>query len=180
MSNGRDSLDDGRADGLSSVEQMARLDTFLDQLMDDRRPPPGQLTSQEAQERQLAAQLRLLQEDVDTITSEFLQELERTIARAMAPESLQHHRRGMSRWRFLRTAATLAGGAGLGVAAGDGLSAVQNMRGPDALVAEGTDRWYAIATVGEVPLGGAKPFSAGGVLGFLLNTDGRLHAVSAI
>src|SRR5438874_2450748 len=69
MSNGRDSMEDGRAGGLSSLEQVARCDAFLDQLVDDRRPAPSQLTLQEVQDRQLAAQLRLLREGVETVTA---------------------------------------------------------------------------------------------------------------
>ncbi|MGH2411574.1 MAG: ubiquinol-cytochrome c reductase iron-sulfur subunit [Chloroflexota bacterium] len=37
-----------------------------------------------------------------------------------------------------------------------------------------------IYAVDEVPSGGAKSFSAGGVMGFLLNDGGKLRAVSAI
>ena len=48
-----------------------------------------------------------------------------------------------------------------------------------ALVAE-QGRWYDIAAADELASGHMKPFAAGGVLGYLVNVEGRLHAVSAL
>ena len=42
------------------------------------------------------------------------------------------------------------------------------------------DRWYDVGTVGELADGQIKGFAAGGILGYLINEGGRLHAVSAI
>ncbi len=184
MSDERDQAAGRRDDEFPSVEQVAALDAFLDGLVDDRRPAPHDLTARETTERMLAAQLRLAREGVETPTPAYLDALERTVARAVASHSAAetHTRRQprFSRGGFLRAAATLAGGAGLGVAGVEGVALVQEGGRPHELVVAGNERWYDIAAAGEVPLGGIKSFSAGGVLGFLLNTDGDLHAVSAI
>jgi Rieske Fe-S protein len=76
--------------------------------------------------------------------------------------------------------ATLAGGVGLGVAAVEGAIAIEQVSRPQTLVAAGNERWYDIAASDEVPEGGMKPFTAGGLLGYLINDAGHLHAVSGI
>lgn len=169
----------GHGEALPSVEKVARLDAYLDGLGAERRPAPEELSAQELQERQLAAQLRLAQEGVEAPRPEFLQALERQVAGAVAQQG-RERRRGLSRGGFLRAAATLAGGAGLGVAGVEGLAVIDETSRPHDLVAQGNERWYAVALDGEVPPGGVKLFRAGGVMGFLLNTEGRLHAVSAV
>ncbi len=184
MSDERDGAVGRRDDEFPSVDQVAGLDRFLDGLVGDRRPDPRDLTAQEMTERMLAAQLRLVQEGVETPTPDYLARLERTVARAVAEHAAQETRQRrhprFSRGGFLRAAATLAGGAGLGVAGAEGVAIVQDRGRPHTLVVAGNERWYDIAAEGEVPPGGIKSFSAGGVLGFLLNTDGEVHAVSAI
>lgn len=180
MSDKRDPAENGHGDELPSVEQVARLDAFLDQLLDERRPDAQALTAQEVQERMLAAQLRLAREEVEAPTPEFLRGLEQAVERAVAQEKKGQRRLGVSRGGFLRAAITLAGGAGLGVAGVEGVAAMQDMQRPHELVMADNERWYDIAADGEVPPGGVKPFNAGGVIGFLLNDDGQLHAVSAI
>jgi len=184
MSDERDQAAGRRDDEFPSVEQVAGLDAFLDRLVDDRRPAPHDLTAQETREWMLAAQLRLAREGVETPTSTYLDALERTVARTVASHSARETRPRrpprFSRGNFLRAAATLAGGAGLGVAGVEGAALVREGGQPHDLVVAGNERWYDIAAEGEVPPGGIKSFSAGGVLGFLLNTDGDLHAVSAI
>jgi Rieske Fe-S protein len=180
MSDERDPRE-GRPDNtLPSVEQVARLDAYLDQLTGERRPEPRDLSEQEARERLLAAQLRLAREGVEAPTPAFLQALEREVGRAVAQEARRRPRPNLSRGRFLRTIAAVAGGAGAGIAAAEGVAIVREAQRPHELVADGNGRWYDIAAAGEVSPGGVKSFSAGGVLGFLLNDGGRLHAVSAI
>ncbi len=184
MSDERDQAAGRRDDEFPSVEQVAGLDAFLDGLVDDQRPAPRDLTAQETREWMLAAQLRLAREGVETPTPDYLDALERTVARAVAAHSAQAARARrqprFSRGGFLRTAATLVGGAGLGAAGVEGAALVQEGRRPHDLVVAGNERWYDIAAEGDVSSGGITSFSAGGVLGFLLNTDGQLHAVSAI
>jgi Rieske Fe-S protein len=178
MSDERGRGEDRSADELPSVDEVAGLDRFLDELAADRRPASRHVTPQEARERMLAAQLRLTRDGVEEPSPDFLQRLEREVGRAVQGE--RRERRGFSRGRFLRAAATLAGGAGLGVAGVEGVAAVQDLGRPHELVVAGNERWYPIATIDEVPPGGIKSFSAGGLLGFVLNDGGRFHAVSAI
>ena len=180
MSDEREQNRDGSDDAVPSVEQVAGLDRFLDDLVDERRPAPQALTPQEAQERMLAAQLRLAREGAEEPAPEFLQRLERDVTHAVSAEQRTRRPSGLSRGRFLRAAATLAGGAGLGVAGVEGVAALGEQQLPHELVVAGNDRWYQVAKVAELPPGGIKPFSAGGVLGFLINDGGHVHAVSAI
>jgi len=183
MSDERDQGAIGRDDEIPSVEQVARLDAFLDGLVDERRPAQRDLTAQETAERMLAAQLRLTKEGAETPTGAYLDTLERTVARAVAEHSADTSPRRQPRFNrggFLRVAAALVGGAGLGVAGVEGAAVVRENGQPHDLIVAGNERWYDIAAEGEVLPGGIKSFSAGGVLGFLLNTDGSIHAVSAI
>lgn len=167
-------------DAPPSVEQIAGLDAYLDRLAGDRRAPlPSSATDDTLAERELAAQFRLLREDVERPSAAFLQSLEAQITRAVAQEA-RTHRGGVSRMGFLRAAATLAGGAGLGIAGVEGVNALDAPQRPTTLVAAGNERWYDVAAVDEVAPGGATPFTAGGVQGYLLNDGGNLHAVSAI
>ncbi|GAC1436685.1 MAG: Rieske (2Fe-2S) protein [Chloroflexota bacterium] len=177
MADERDGERGERADEPLSMEEVARLDAMLDQLVGDRRPSSPARDLREAREHQLAAQLRLAREGVEAPRPEFLRALRQSVENGVAG---RRRRPGVSRGGFLRTAAALAGGAGLGVAGVEGAAVVQDLGRPHSLVAAGNERWYRIAAEGEVPPGGSKSFSAGGVLGILLNTEGRLHAVSAI
>jgi Rieske Fe-S protein len=161
-----------------SVEAIAAMDAYLDDLVADRRPKSRELGPQEQEAHMLAAQLRLARDGVEQPTAAFLARLEREVAGAVAREPAR--RRRLSRGGFLRSMATLAGGAGLGVAGVEGVAAIREAGRPTELVAAGHGRWYDIASVDEVQDGGSKPFSAGGVLGYLLNDGGQLHAVSAI
>jgi nitrite reductase/ring-hydroxylating ferredoxin subunit len=168
-----------RDDELPSVDQVARLDAFLDQLGEEQRPAPGALSAQEIAERMLAAQLRLAREGAEEPAPEFLSGLERTVAQAVAREQGTRGRRGISRWRFLRAAAGTAAAAGLVGAGVEGDEVQRQLRQPHDLVA-GPGRWYDIAGATELASGQMKAFAAGGVLGYLINDGGRLHAISAI
>jgi nitrite reductase/ring-hydroxylating ferredoxin subunit len=177
MSNGRNWGRGKRDEALPSVEQIARLDAFLDQLTADRRPPLRRLAHQELAERLLAAQLRLILEGVEEPTPQFLRALERVLAHAAAHE--RRRRRPLNRRGLLRTAsraAAVAGLIGAGVAA-DSLRRRQDA--PQSLV-PAAGRWYDIAGAGELADGQIKGFAAGSILGFLVNEGGRLRAVSAI
>jgi Rieske Fe-S protein len=163
-----------------SVDEVARLDAYLDDLAADRAPAARPLPEQELAERVVAAQLRMAREGVDEPSPAFLRRLERKVARAVEGAERPPRLPRLSRGGFLRGAATLAGGVGLGVAAGDALFSASSPARPDELVAAGNARWYDVAAVGEVPPGGAKAFTAGGVEGYLLNRGGALRAVSGI
>jgi cytochrome b6-f complex iron-sulfur subunit len=179
MSEPREPADLDRDESIPSLDEVAGLDAYLDALNDDRRPAARDLTPRESVDRMLAAQMRLLHEDVETPSPEFLAKLESTVARAVTAAPSRRRPR-LTRVGFLRSAATLAGGIGLGVAGTEGVAAAQDAQRPHDLIVRGNERWYDIAAAGEIAPGGVKPFSAGGLLGFLLNDGGQLHAVSAI
>jgi nitrite reductase/ring-hydroxylating ferredoxin subunit len=179
MSEPRDPVDGNRDDALPSVDEIAGLDAYLDALVAERSPGARQLTPQETADRVLAAQLRLSRDGAETPSPAFLAKLESAVAGAVTARPARRRPR-LTRGGFLRSAATLAGGIGLGVAGAEGVAAAQDAQRPHDLIVRGNERWYDIAAVGEVAPGGLRSFSAGGLLGFLLNDDGRLHAVSAI
>src|SRR5215471_8778074 len=119
MSNEHNSAGGGRDTALPSLEQVARLDAFLDQLVADRQPVPHSLPPQESAERMLAAQLRLACAGVEEPTPQFLSALERAVAHTLAQGACGNHHLDVSRGRLLRTAvraATAAGLVGAGVA----------------------------------------------------------------
>ncbi|HVA88816.1 MAG TPA: Rieske (2Fe-2S) protein [Chloroflexota bacterium] len=162
-----------------SLEDVVQLDSFLDALQGERRPERRDLDDEELRERLIAAQLRMAADGVEHPTPAFLASLEQTIGQEVARQG-RPRRRPLSRLSFLRAAATFAGGAGIGVAGVEGIAALRDESRPRDLVVAGNDRWYAVAQADEVAPGGAKSFTAGGVMGFLLNDSGRLRAVSAI
>ena len=166
-----------RDDELPSVEQVARLDAFLDHLVADQRPAPQDMTEREVREHELAAQLRLVQDGVEEPAPDFLRKLESAVGRAVEQE--KRRRPDVSRVRFLRSAGRVAAAAGLVGAGAVADEAQRRLRQPHDLVA-GPGRWYDIAAADELSDGQMKRFAAGGVLGYLINDGGRLHAVSAI
>jgi cytochrome b6-f complex iron-sulfur subunit len=179
MSNEHKSAGRQRDNALPLVEQIARLDAFLDQFGAERRPAPRRLTLQEVSEYILAVQLRIAREGVEAPSPQFLTALERAIEHAVAQEQRRHQQMGLSRGYLMRTAiraATAAGLVGTGVAAD---IARRHALQPMPLVA-GPGHWYDIAAEHELASGQLKRFDAGGVLGYLVNDGGRLHAVSAI
>jgi cytochrome b6-f complex iron-sulfur subunit len=156
-----------------SLDRVARLDAYLDALAGPARPASHARDADELAARLLAAQLRVACTGAAP-TEPFLQALEQRVGEAIA--GARPGRRGVSRRAFVRNAvAVAAGGAGAAAALGElGAGA------PHALVAAGAGRWYDVAAVEEVPPGGAKAFTAGGVEGYLLNRGGALRAVSGI
>lgn len=86
-------------------------------------------------------------------------------------------------WVSRRTAFLSGLGAlAAGILAGFGLDRLE--MGPatehEALVDPDRGRWIHVATVGEVPSGAIRPFTAGAVQGFLLNRNGNYHALSRV
>lgn len=170
---------EGHGDGAPpSVEHIAGLDAFLEQLVAEQRPDQQGLMPQQLPARIVAAQLRLLRADVERAAPRFLRWLERSVAAAPAGQAGRRGRAIAARGRFLRVAAWTVAAASIGVAV-DELRHDPRQPAPKALVA-GAGRWYDIAAAGELAGGQMKGFAAGGVLGYLINDRGRLHAVSAL
>lgn len=179
MSDERDPAAGGLEDALPSVGEVARLDRYLERITGERRPEAQPLTAREVADRILAAQLRLAREGVEEPAPAFLGRLEARVASAVARERSGRRPR-VSRGGFLRTVAAMAGGAGLGTATIEAVRVAREPERPHELVAAGHGRWYDIAAAGEVREQGVKAFTAGGVVGYLLNDGGRLHAFSGI
>jgi len=162
------------------LAEIASLDAYLDGLARPNRPRREASFPKDAVPRAVAAQLRLLREGAEEPDSAFLERLE---ARIRAAESGQSHdsarRSRLSRVGFLRVAAGVAAAAGFTGAGFEADELGHRLRQPQNLVVGG-GHWYDIAAVEDVASGQIKAFAAGGVLGFLINDGGRLHAVSAI
>jgi nitrite reductase/ring-hydroxylating ferredoxin subunit len=168
-----------RDDALPSLEQIARLDAFLEHLGAERRPAPQRMTLQETTERVIAAQLRLACAGVEEPTPQFLHALAQTVERALAQDQRRQHPMGLSRGHFLGRAAQAAAAASL-----VGVGAVADEVGRHALPSQAlvadAGHWYDVAAADELASGQMKAFAAGGVLGYLVNERERLHAVSAL
>jgi Rieske Fe-S protein len=158
---------------------VVRTDAYLNALQGERRPTGDARDSEELRVRLTAAQLRMVADEVDTARPAFLASLERTIERETAKQR-QTKRSPLSRLGFLKAAATLAGGAGLGVSGVEGIAALRDESRPHELVVAGNQRWYAVAQTADLVQGTPKPFTAGGVMGFLINDQSGVRAVSAI
>lgn len=65
-------------------EEVERLDTFLNHLNAERRPPPERLSVHELKERIVAVHLRAAWRDMAEPTPPFLHALERRVAHAMS------------------------------------------------------------------------------------------------
>jgi len=134
MSDDRDPSAGGPDDALPSVEAVTRLDPFLEDLAGDRRPAAQDLSDQELADRLMAAQLRLAREGVETPAAAFLDRLEETVSHAVARRRGTAQRPRLTRSGFLRKAATLAGGVGLGAAAVEGANVALAPQRPSTLV----------------------------------------------
>jgi nitrite reductase/ring-hydroxylating ferredoxin subunit len=169
-------VEGGQDDGRLSLEEAAQLDAFLDRLSANQRSPAHDLTVEQVTDRLLAAQLCLMLPDVEAPTQTFLRSLERHFNLDM---DQQRQYVGVSRRHVLRVGARAAAAAGLvgvGLAADE---ALQHLHAPQQLVA-GPGRWYDIAAVDSVAPGQMQAFTAGGVLGYLINDGERLYALSAL
>lgn len=162
-----------------SVEDVVRLDAYLNTLLDDRRPAERSLDDDELRRRLVAARLKMAADDAEVPRPSFLASLQQTINRETAKQR-PAKQRPLSRLGFLRAAATLAGGAGIGVAGVEGIATFNKESRPHQLVVAGNEHWYAVAQAADIGHGDTKPFTAGGVMGFLMNDGGNLRAVSAI
>ena len=94
------------------LEQVSRLDAYLDQLVGERRGSARELGAEELVASILAAQLRLVRDDVEAPSADFLARLDREVAKAIETAERTPRRARLSRRGFLRGAATLAGGVG--------------------------------------------------------------------
>lgn len=158
----------------ASMPEIAALDAYLDKLIgSDPREEPD--VSLDPVIRAVAAQLRMAQDGVEDPDPAFVERLHQKVA----ARNVRQERSKVSRSRFLRGAGLAAAAAGLAGVGYEVDEEQRRLRQPHSLVT-GPGRWYDIAAVDEVPHGQMKAFTAGGVVGYLINDHGSLRAISAI
>ena len=171
-----------------------RVSAFVDAILKDRRPKRFPAETDEAKAIQAAAALRAARPGADLPSPEFVQQLEKRLARqsSAAPAKVAASG-GLSRRRLIQAAgasaaAAVAAGiaidrlAPLGPAANgtDGTADTGGGRpGQDTLnVADG--QWVPVVSTAAVASGQAVRFSSAAVQGFVVNVDGQYDALSAV
>jgi nitrite reductase/ring-hydroxylating ferredoxin subunit len=172
-------------------ERDEALDRFIDTLLEGGRPAPDGLVGEEAPLARLSAelaaagtpergnpdpafvgQLRLRMRDADEgITS---------VQGWTLPAGTSLHRVRLTRRDLLR----VGFGAAAGLAAGAGAIAILRPSAPKPpsqtgnLVEDG--EWVAVATLADLPLGGAVRFSTAAFDGYVVNDAGTIRALSSV
>jgi cytochrome b6-f complex iron-sulfur subunit len=157
-----------------------RLARFVDALLRDRRPRRFPADREEAEAMMAAAALKSARPGADLPRQEFMQGLEKRLAREMA--SGGEPAPVWSRRRLLQ----LSGAAAAAVVAGIGIDRVAQRTDVTPAPAPGRDmalsngRWVAVVATAAVAPEHAIRFSAGAVEGFVVNRSGRIQALSAV
>jgi Rieske Fe-S protein len=160
-----------------SLDDLRRLDALLDALAGTSGTDARAASREELAAWMLAAQLASIAGPVEPDPG-FIRCLERQVAAALPDRP--GTRRRITRRGFLRGAAAAAGAAGAGAVATRLVAGATSPEPPDRLIPQGQGRWYDIAAVDELAPGAIRPFTAGGLVGYLVNDDGELRAVSGI
>jgi Rieske Fe-S protein len=160
-----------------SLDDLRRLDALLDALARTGGAEAQAVSREELAAWMLAAQLPSIAGPVEPDPG-FIRSLERQVAAALPDR--QSARRRITRRGFLRGAAAAAGAAGAGAVATRLVLEATSPAPPDRLVPEGEGRWYDIAALDELAPGAIRPFTAGGLVGYVVNDGGELRAVSGI
>jgi Rieske Fe-S protein len=160
-----------------SLDDLRRLDALLDALAGTGGGGAPAESREELAAWMLAAQLSSIGGPVEPDPG-FIRDLERRVAAALPDRRAT--RRRVTRRGFLRSAAAAAGAAGVAAATTRLVVGASGPEPPSDLIPEGDGRWYDIAAVDELAPGAMKPFTAGGLVGYLVNDAGELRAVSGI
>ncbi len=168
-----------------------RLSGYVDDLLAERRP--RRFLARSADELRLlqaAARLRGARPSADRPDPDFLADLRQRLAAVPLPERASAHIsptvERVSRRRLLTRVTALIAGLAAGVAAGFGVgrfsspAAGPSQTSPAGVVPPANGRWYRVAALDDVPAGKVVRFSAGTLVGHLVNTGERLDAVSAV
>jgi nitrite reductase/ring-hydroxylating ferredoxin subunit len=155
-----------------------RLQRFIDALLKERKPRGGQ-AGDDLRAMQLAARLHAAHPGSAEPSPEFVDNLAR---RMREDEHDSTATVPMPQRRRFIAAAGLAAAAGIG--AGFGIDRLVEGgpspgRGQQSLVPTEAD-WVPVARVADLHLGQIQRFSANGIEGFVLNTGGRISALSAV
>jgi cytochrome b6-f complex iron-sulfur subunit len=172
-------------------EREEALDGFIDTLLEGGRPAPDGLVGEEAPLARLAAeltaasttergnpdpafveQLRLRMRDADEgITA---------VQGWTLPAGISLQRVRLTRRDLLRVGI----GAAAGLAAGAGAIAILRPTAPGPPVRTGSlvedGQWVAVATLADVPVGGAVRFSTAAFDGYVVNDAGTIRALSSV
>ena len=161
------------------MKPSVRLSHFVDALLRERRPRRFPADHEEAEAMMAAAALKSARPGADLPRPEFVQGLEKRLAREMVSGGVPGP--VWSRRRLLQ----LGGAAAAAVVAGIGLDRVAlhtdttpTTTGRDMALTNG--RWVAVVAAAAVAPDHAVRFSAGAVEGFVINRSGRLQALSAV
>jgi cytochrome b6-f complex iron-sulfur subunit len=158
-----------------------RLSRFVDDILRNRRPLRFRASPEELAAMRAAAELRASRVGADLPDPLFVDRLGRQLREELAGEA---GRSPVSRRRLLLTACTATAAAvagGITGAVGDRLTGQSAPAAPGQTVLVPTaGTWRPVMTLGKVPDGQVVPFTAGAVQGFVINQDGRVHAVSAV
>jgi cytochrome b6-f complex iron-sulfur subunit len=162
------------------MKPSVRLAHFVDALLRERRPRRFPADPEEAEAMMAAAALKSARPGADLPRPEFVQGLEKRLAREMAtagaPASV------WSRRRLLQ----LSGAAAAAVVAGIGIDRVAEHTDATPVPAPGRDlalsngRWVPVVATAAVAPEHAVRFSAEAVEGFVINRSGRIQALSAV
>ena len=157
-----------------------RLARFVDALLRERRPRRFPADAEEAQAMMAAAALKSARPGADLPRQEFVQDLEKQLAREMVSAAAPGPT--WSRRRLLQ----LSGAAAAAVVAGIGIDRVAQRTDTTPTPAGGRDmalsdgRWIPVVATAAVARDHAVRFSAGAVEGFVVNRSGGIHALSAV
>jgi nitrite reductase/ring-hydroxylating ferredoxin subunit len=161
------------------VSPSDRFARFVDALVRERRPPRYPADSGDEGAMIAAAALKSARPGADLPRPEFVQQLERTLAREMAAGG------GVPRWSRRRLF-QLTGAAAAAVVAGIGIDrALPRSDGTSPPAANhdmqfSDGRWVAVVATAAVAQDHAVRFSAGAVEGFVVNRGGSMQALSAV
>jgi len=177
-----------------------RFDGYLDALLGEGRPSPGDVADRdEAEMARVAAELAANTHGAAGIEPDpaFVEQIRRRMreadggiasVRTPPPVRDQPQPAGTSPWRLSRRDVLRAGiGAAAGLAAGlVGISIRQRSEDGDGIGEEdgplvaGEGYWAEVATVGDLPPGSAMRFSTAAFDGFVVNDDGTVRALSSV
>lgn len=158
-----------------------RVGRFVDSLLRDRRPRRFLADEEEAKALLAAASLRSARPGADLPSSHFVAELERRLARELTPAEAH----GPSRRQLLHLSGVTAAAALIGAAL-DRALLESGLSHPSGTPAQGREltiaggSWVPVMAAGTLAPGQAERFSAPAIEGFIVNSDGRMKALSAV
>ncbi len=177
---------------MADEERSEHLDEFIDTLLEGGRPAPDGMVGDEAPIARMAAelaaasnpargepdpafveQLRLRMRDADSGLS--------TVQGWSLPAGASFRRVRLTRRDLLRVGL----GAAAGLAAGAGAISILRPAGSAPLTGNGRPlvrdgEWVAVATLADVPEGGAVRFSTVAFDGYVVNDAGTIRALSSV